>query len=402
MSESEAGGPSGDQAHDRVQTRAVHIRASAPEGSVPAAVPLYQTSLFTFEDLPTFADAWSRPDGAFTYSRFGNPTTKSFENAVADLEGGTSAMATASGMGAVTTVLLSLLRTGDHVLAQRGLYGGVFALIADLCERWGVEVTYLDAEDPAEVAAACRPTTRMLYLETIANPLGQVCDLPAFAAAGRQSGLITVVDNTFASPVLCRPLEHGADVVLHSTTKYIGGHADVVGGIIVVGEPELASTLWRRGTELGATADPFAAWLAIRGLQTLPVRMRQHCANAEVLATRLAEHPKVARVYWPGLPEHPSHARARELLEGFGGVIAFDLHGGEEAARSFTARIRLASLAPSLGGVGTTVLHPASISHSGMSPDALRAAGIDVGTVRIAVGLEHPEDLWSDLAQALD
>ncbi|WP_238598421.1 trans-sulfuration enzyme family protein [Saccharothrix sp. ALI-22-I] len=393
---------SDSQRHDRVQTRAVHIRASVPEGSVPAAVPLYQTSLFTFEDLPTFADAWSKPDGAFTYSRFGNPTTKAFEDAVADLEGGSSAMATASGMGAVSTVLLSLLRTGDHVLAQRGLYGGVFTLLADLCERWGIEVTYLDAEDPAEVAAACRPTTRMLYLETIANPLGQVCDLPAFTSAAQRAGLITVVDNTFASPVLCHPLRHGADVVVHSTTKYIGGHSDVVGGIIVVKDQELASTLWRRGTELGACADPFAAWLSIRGLQTLPVRMRQHCANAEVVATRLTEHPKVARVYWPGLPDHPSHATARALLDGYGGVVAFDLHGGMEAARSFTSRIRLASLAPSLGGVGTTVLHPASISHSGMDPDALRAAGIDQGTVRVAVGLEHPEDLWSDLAQALD
>jgi methionine-gamma-lyase len=386
----------------RVETQAVHITADPPVGSTPAAVPLYQTSLFTFDDLHTFADAWSRPDGAFTYSRFGNPTTKALENAVAAMEGGTHAMATASGMGAVSTIMLSLLRSGDHVIAQRRLYGGVFALLRDLADRWGISVTYIDAEDPAEVQAALRPTTRMLYLETIANPMGQVCDLPAFAAAAKQHGLITVVDNTFASPVLCQPLRHGVDVVLHSTTKYIGGHSDVVGGIIAVADESLARDLWSRGTELGASADPFAAWLTIRGLQTLPVRMRQHCETAKVIATRLADHPKVTAVHWPGLESHPSHATASRLLSGFGGVFAFDLVGGQEASHTFTSRITLAALAPSLGGVATTVLHPASISHSGMDPDSLRAAGIDQGTVRIAVGLEHAEDLWTDVAQALD
>ena len=386
----------------RIETRAVSVRATPPQGSVPASVPLYQTSLFTFDDLPTFADAWSRPDGPFTYSRFGNPTTRAFEDALAEMEGGCSAMATASGMGAISTVLLSLLRTGDHVIAQRRLYGGVFTLLADLCERWGIAVTYVEAEDPSEIDRHCRPQTRLLYLETIANPLGQVCDLPAFTAAARRNGLLTMVDNTFASPVLCRPLEHGADVVVHSTTKYIGGHSDVVGGVIVVGDDETGTTIWRRGTEVGASADPFAAWLSIRGLQTLPLRMRQHCAGAELIATRLCEHPQVARTYWPGLPSHDSHAVAATLLDGFGGVIAFDLHGGREAAHRFTSRIRLASLAPSLGGVASTVLHPASTSHSGMNPDSLQAAGIGQGTVRIAVGLEHPEDLWSDIAQALD
>ncbi|OZM73293.1 cystathionine gamma-synthase [Amycolatopsis antarctica] len=384
-----------------VQTRAVHITATPPVGSIPAAVPLYQTSLFTFDDLGEFSNAWAKTGGAFTYSRFGNPTTKAFEDTIAKMESGSSAMATASGMGAISAVLLSLLRTGDHVIAQRGLYGGVFSLLADLTERWGIEVTYIDAEDPREVEKACRATTKILYLETIANPMGHVCDLPSFAAAARAQNLITVVDNTFASPVLCQPLRHGADVVVHSTTKYIGGHADVVGGIVVVDDGTVAEKIWSFGAELGASADPFAAWLSIRGLQTLPVRMRVHCENARTIAERLAVHPKVCEVHWPGLPDHRSHEIATELLSDFGGVFAFDLRGGMQASHDFTKRIRVAALAPSLGGVSTTVLHPASISHSGMDENALDAAGIKPGTLRIAVGLEHVEDLWSDLEQAL-
>jgi methionine-gamma-lyase len=298
-------------------------------------------------------------------------------------------------------VLLSTLRAGDHVIAQNCLYGGTYATFGDLTARFGIEVTYVPGHDPAEVAAAVRPNTRMLYLETIANPVTQVVDLPAYLAAGRAAGLLTVVDNTFATPLLCRPIEHGADVVLHSATKYLGGHSDVTGGILVFADDERYRTVWHHTMELGATPDPFAAWLTIRGIQTLPLRIRQHCANAAVLADRLATHPAVASVRWPGHPSHPDHAVARQHLSDFGGVLAFDLAGGREAGHAFTKGVRLAKLAVSLGGVETTLLHPASSSHRQLDAEALQAAGIGEGTVRLSVGIEHVEDLWDDLSQAL-
>jgi methionine-gamma-lyase len=381
-------------------TLAVHP-AFRPPTSTPAAVPLYQTATFGFDDLAEFADAWSRPDGAYTYSRMGNPTTRALEDAVAALEGGAAALATASGMGAISTVLLALLNTGDHVLVQRGLYGGTTALLRELAQRWGLRFTAVDVADPEAVRAARTDHTRMLYLETIANPMGEVCDIPQLAAWARAEGLLTVVDNTFASPVLYQPLRHGADVVVHSTTKYIGGHADVVGGIAVVREAALHQKLWHCGTELGASADPFAAWLTLRGLQTLPLRMRRQEENARVLAERLAEHPAVAAVHWAGLPAHPSHAGAKNRLAGFGAVFSFDLVDSSGVER-FIKRIRLVQLAPSLGGLTTTVLHPRSTSHSRLQQAELDAAGIGSGTLRVATGLEHPDDLWNDVRQALE
>jgi methionine-gamma-lyase len=384
----------------RQETLAVHAAARQPD-STPAAIPLYQTSMFTFTDLDVFADAWGRPDGAFTYSRLGNPTTRALEEVMSALEGGQAAMATASGMGAISTVILSLLQAGDHIIVQQGLYGGTLALMRDLAARWGLKVSLVNVDDPAAIAAALTPTTRMLYLETIANPMGQVCDLPALAGWARRHGLLSVVDNTFATPILCQPLQHGVDVVLHSTTKYIGGHSDVVGGIVVVSDPQLHRTIWERGTEIGASADPFAAWLTLRGLQTLPLRVERHCRNAGILARRLAAHEQVTAVHWPGLPGHPSHARAAAQLAGFGGVFAFDLAGGAEASRSFTKRIELVALAPSLGGVTTTVLSPRSTSHSRLTAEELAAAGLGEGTMRVSVGLEDPDDVWADFAQAL-
>ena len=384
----------------RQETLAVHAAARQPE-STPAAVPLYQTSMFTFTDLDVFADAFSRPDGPVTYSRLGNPTTRALEEVMSALEGGRAAMATASGMGAISTVILSLLQAGDHIIVQQGLYGGTLALMRDLAARWGLKMSLVDVDDPAAIAAAMTPTTRMLYLETIANPMGQVCDLPALAGWARRNGLLSVVDITFATPILYQPLRHGVDVVLHSTTKYIGGHSDVVGGIIVVSDPRLHRTIWERGTEIGASADPFAAWLTLRGLQTLPLRVERHCRNAGILAHRLAAHTRVTAVHWPGLPGHPSHARAAAQLAGFGGVFTFDLAGGAEAVRSFTKRIELVALSPSLGGVTTTVLSPRSTSHSRLTAEELAAAGLGEGTIRVSVGLEDPDDVWADFVQAL-
>ncbi|MEU8360723.1 aminotransferase class I/II-fold pyridoxal phosphate-dependent enzyme [Nonomuraea sp. NPDC048882] len=385
----------------RPDTKAVHVPTPPIDGSRPITMPIYQTSGFVFDDPAVMAASMGRPDGSYVYGRYSNPTVRSLELAVAGLEGGTSAIATGSGMGAINVVLLGLLRPGDHLVAQRSLYGGTAAMINELAERFGIAVSYVPENDPAALRAAVRPETKLVYLETISNPMTLVADLPAMCEAARELGILSVVDNTFATPLLCRPFEHGADIVVHSTTKYLSGHTDVVGGIAVFADQELYEQSWRFAIELGASADPFAAWLTLRGLQTLALRMDRHCSNAELLATRLAEHPAVAAVHWPGLESHPSYELAGKLLPGFGGVFSFDLAGGRAAGEKFMSSVRLALLAPSLGGVETLILHPATTSHRSLSPDELRRSGIGEGTVRVSVGIEHPEDLWADVAQAL-
>ncbi|MGW0803181.1 trans-sulfuration enzyme family protein [Nonomuraea sp. NPDC002799] len=385
----------------RPETRAVHVPQPTVEGSRPITVPIYQTSGFVFDDPAVMADAMGRPDGAYVYGRYSNPTVRSLESAVAGLEGGAHGLATGSGMGAINTVLLGLLKPGDHLVAQESLYGGTAAMIGELVGRFGVAVTYVPENDPAALRAAVRPETRLVYLETISNPMTLVADLPGMCAVARELGILSVVDNTFATPLLCRPLEHGADIVLHSTTKYLSGHTDVVGGIAVFADTALYEKVWHFAIELGASAEPFASWLTLRGLQTLALRMERHCSNAEFLATRLAGHPAVAAVHWPGLATHPSYELGRKLLSGCGGVFSFDLTGGRAAGERFMSSVRLALLAPSLGGVETLVLHPATTSHRSLSAEELARSGIGEGTVRLSVGIEHPEDLWADVLQAL-
>ncbi|MEV0753273.1 aminotransferase class I/II-fold pyridoxal phosphate-dependent enzyme [Streptosporangium sp. NPDC050280] len=385
----------------RPETRTVHLPQPPLNGSRPIAVPLYQTSGFVFDDPAVFADGMGRPDGAFVYGRLSNPTVRSLEEAVAGLEGGVGAVATGSGMGAINSVLLGLLKPGDHLIAQKPLYGGTAGMINDLVGRFQIEVSYVPEDDPAALRAAVRPETRLVYLETIANPVTQVADLPGMCAAAREAGLISVVDNTFASPILCRPIEHGADIVVHSTTKYLSGHTDVLGGIAVFASDELYRKVWAFNVKLGASADPFAAWLTLRGIQTLPLRMERHCSNARELANRLNAHPAVSVVHWPGLPSHPSYELAAKLLPDFGGVFSFDLAGGREAGERFMSSVKLALLAPSLGGVETLILHPATTSHLSLTAEELARHGIGEGTVRVAVGIEHVEDLWADFEQAL-
>lgn len=387
----------------RIETRAIHVPLPDLDGLRPLSMPIFQTSGFAFDDPDALTDGLNRPDGAFGYSRLSNPTVRALENAVADLEGGVAAVATASGMSAVNTVLLGSLRAGDHAVMQRQLYGGTTSSFRHLAERFGVETTGIVGDDIAELRAAIRPNTKLVYVETITNPTTRVCDLPAVVEAAHEHGAIVVVDNTFATPVLFRPLEHGADIVLHSTTKYFGGHSDVTGGVIVFADDARYRAVWDTAQELGPTADPFAAWLTLRGLHTLPLRMRQHCANATVIAERLAAHPAVSAVHWPGIPTHPDHETARKLLpDGYGSTFSFDVAAGREAARAFVSHLRLAVMAPSLGGIETLALHPASTSHRQLDDAGLAAAGVGQGTIRLAVGLEHADDLWSDLAQALE
>ncbi|WP_370414134.1 PLP-dependent aspartate aminotransferase family protein [Streptomyces fradiae] len=388
-----------------LDTRAVHVFNEAfQEGSWPLSVPLVQSSAFAFSSADELAEAMAGPDGRYVYSRRGNPTVRALEQTLAGLEGGAGAIAFASGMGAISGVLLALLKPGDRVVAQRCLYGGTYAVLSDLAARYGIHVTYISGDDVAEFeAAAQHPATRLLVLETIANPTGQVPELPGLLAAARRTGVTSVVDNSLASPVLCRPLELGADVVVHSTTKYLSGHSDVLGGAAVFADDALRRAVWPRTVELGACADPFAAWLTLRGIPTLPLRMRAHCAGAAALAERLAARPDVTAVHYPWLAGHPSYATARKVLAGGGGgLLSFELAGGREAGRAFIEGVRVAKLALSLGGVESLVTHPASTSHRELDAEALAAAGIAPGLVRMSVGIEDVEDLWADIQQALD
>ena len=383
-------------------TRAIHAGRLPLPAERPLATPIWQTSTFVFDDAEHYANTLRQPRQGYVYSRYENPTTAALEATVADLEGAVEGLATASGMGAIATVLLSLAGTGDHVVAQRDLYGGSHSLLAHTAPRFGIEVGFVDAGDPDAVRAALRPATRAIYAETIANPTMTVADLPALAGAGAAAGIPLVVDNTVASPYLCRPLEHGADIVVHSATKYLGGHSDVVGGLALFADPERHAAAWRTMIELGASPDPFAAWLVLRGVKTLPLRMRAHGANARRLAELLDAHPKVARVYWPGLPGHPTARLAGELLDGDPGLLSFDLEGGRAAGRRFIEATRVAKLAASLGSVETLVSHPASTTHRQFAPDALAAAGIGEGMVRVSVGLEDGADLAEDFTRALE
>ncbi|MEU1227363.1 aminotransferase class I/II-fold pyridoxal phosphate-dependent enzyme [Streptomyces sp. NPDC005828] len=385
----------------RPETLAVHPPHVEIKGSRPLGVPLHQGHVFAFDSADALAEGFTSPD-AFLYSRHGNPTVRTLEDAVARLEGGAAARSFASGMGAINAVLLGLLGSGDHVIAQTCLYGGTYAVLTDLTARWGVDVTYVSGTDPEEVRAALRPETRLLYLETIANPTTRVADLPALAAVAAGAGVPVVVDNTFASPLLCRPLDHGADIVVHSATKYLAGHGDVLGGMAVFKDPETYGRVRHHAVEQGASTDPFAAWLTLRGMQTLSLRIERQSASAAALAARLEAHPAVEAVRHPALASHPDREIAARLLPaGGGGVVSVDLAGGREAGRAFVEAVRLASLSVSLGDVKTLVMHPASTSHHQLDATALAAAGIGPGTVRLSVGIEHVEDLWADLEQAL-
>jgi cystathionine beta-lyase/cystathionine gamma-synthase len=373
------------------ETRAV--RLTAPDPGRPLAVPLYQTANFVFDDPADVGRSMTGPE-TFAYSGYSNPTARALEDAMVSLEGGTAAFVTGSGTGAVNAVFHSLLRQGDHVIAQRTLYGGTVSILNNLVDRWGIDVTYVDGVSPDELRAAIRPTTRLLHLETIANPIGHVPDMPAMTAVAREAGLVTTVDNTFATPMLCRPIEHGADIVIHSATKYLGGHHDVVGGVAVFADHDHYLAAWQHAIRLGVIVDPFAAWLIVRGLKSLPLRVARACSNAAYLAERLATRYVV---HYPGLPSHPSHERASKLLGAYGGTIAFEAPD----AQAFMRKLKLVLNAPSLGGTETIVMHPATTSHRLLNAEQLRAAGVTPELVRIALGIEHPEDIWADVEQAL-
>ena len=389
MSDNENGG-----AGHGLGTRAIHA-GQAPDPSTGAVMtPIYATS--------TYAQSSPGVHQGFEYSRSHNPTRFAYERCAAALEGGTRGFAFASGLAATATVL-DLLDTGSHVVAMDDLYGGSYRLFERVRRRSaGLDFSFVDLADAAALEAAIRPQTRMVWVETPTNPLLKIVDLAAVSAVAKRHGLLVVVDNTFATPMLQRPLEHGADIVMHSATKYLNGHSDMVGGLLVAGgDADLAERLAFLQNAVGAVQGPFDSFLALRGLKTLHLRMRAHCDSAMALAQWLEAHPKVERVIYPGLASHPQHALAARQMDGFGGMVSVVLKGGYDAARRFCERTELFALAESLGGVESLVNHPAVMTHASVPPERRAQLGIGDALVRLSVGVEDVEDLRRDLGNAL-
>ncbi|MGB8442674.1 MAG: aminotransferase class I/II-fold pyridoxal phosphate-dependent enzyme [Candidatus Acidiferrales bacterium] len=380
-------------------TLAVHAGQNKFRMNAPVGTTIARTANFTFansEELKRWAEGKS---SAYIYTRYGNPTLAIAEEKIAALEGAEAAIVTASGMAAISSALLSILKAGDEVIATRALYGGSYRLMRDIFPRMGIVVRHVET-DLGGIERLVSPRTKVLYIETPTNPTLRLVDLEKAAAFAKEWDLLALIDNTFASPVLQKPIAMGFDLVMHSATKYLAGHSDVIAGA-VAGSHSLIEKIRDMIIYLGGSMDPEAAYLLIRGMKTLELRVRRQCATALAVARFLEKHPKVARVHFPGLPSHPDHKLAKRQMKGFGAMMAFDLKGGLAAARRFCDRTRVFLLAASLGGVESLVLLPIYSSHYRMSMAELRAAGVEPGTVRVSIGLEDPDDLIEDLRQAL-
>ncbi|HAW93818.1 MULTISPECIES: trans-sulfuration enzyme family protein [unclassified Arsukibacterium] len=365
------------------------------------ATPLYQTSTFVFENAEQGAARFAGEQEGYIYTRLGNPTTRELEQKIAALEGMDDAAATATGMGAVAASTMAFLQHGDHLIASKAIYGCSFALFNHMFARYGIEVSFVDMTDHAAVAAALKPNTKMLFAETPINPNLVVLDLAFLGQFCQQHQLISVVDNTFLTPLLQQPAKYGIDIIIHSATKYLNGHGDVVAGIIVANSEKIATIKMTTLKDMGATISPHDAWLIIRGLKTLAIRMERHCQNAQQVAEFLERHPAVKEVFYPGLPSHPGYRFLGEQMQGAGGVLAFELNASLEHSRYFINQCRLLSLAVSLGDAESLIQHPASMTHSPYTPEERKMAGISDGLIRVSVGLEHVADIIADLEQAL-
>lgn len=390
-----------DTKHLGINSKLVHA-GQQPDTTGAVTVPIYQTSTFAFRNAAHGAALFAGEEDGYIYTRIGNPTVRALEECVSELEHGCGGIATSSGMGAVCTVYLGFLEAGAHIVSTASVYGPSRSLVENHFSRFGVQATYVDTSGLAQVERALRPNTRMVYIETPSNPAMQVTDIAEVSALAHARGCVVVVDNTFASPYLQNPLDLGADVVLHSVTKFINGHADLVGGIIVAKEKAICRHLRKVMVNSGCNMDPHQAFLVSRGLKTLGIRIERAQRNALEIARWLEKQPEVKIVRYIGLESHPQHELAKRQMRGFGSMISFDLHGGLEAGRRLMDHVRVATLAVSLGGVETLIEHPASMTHAGVPADDRHAAGITDGLVRYSVGIEDVEDLIADLRQALD
>ena len=386
-------------------TKAIHAGNVKDQQYGALTTPIYQSSTFVFDSCEQGGRRFAGAENGYIYTRLGNPTVSILENKVAALEGGEAALATASGMGAISSCLWTIASAGKHIIADGTLYGCTFALLNHGISRYGVDVDFIDTSDLEAVKAHLRPNTVAVYLETPANPNLKITDIAAVAKIAHEykADIKVVCDNTFASPALQNPLALGADVVVHSATKYLNGHGDVVAGF-VVGKADFIAQVRMFGLKdmTGAVMDPFAAFLLLRGLKTLELRMARHCENAGKIAAFLAAHPAVEKVNYPGLKTHPGHEIAARQMKDFGGMISFEVRGGKEAGMKLVNALQLITVAVSLGDAESLIEHPASMTHSTYSAEELAASGIAPGLIRLSAGLENAEDLIADLKQALD
>ncbi|WP_462154203.1 trans-sulfuration enzyme family protein [Pseudoalteromonas piscicida] len=371
-----------------------------PHGALTA--PLYQTSTFHFKDAAQGAARFAGEEPGYIYTRLGNPTTRELEEKVARLEGMEDAAATATGMGAVSASVLSFLQQGDHMIASSALYGCSFALFAHMLPKFGIEVSFVDLTDEQALRDALQENTKLLFAETPINPNMTVLDLKMLGEIAKQHELLFVVDNTFMTPLLQKPVNYGADLIVHSATKYLNGHGDVVAGLVCGSKEHIELIKLTVLKDIGATISPHDAWLINRGLKTLALRVQRHCQSAQTVAEFLEAHPKVNKVYYPGLPSHPGYQFLGEQMKGAGGVIAFEINGSLEQGEQFINATELCTLAVSLGDPETLIQHPASMTHSPYTQEERLAAGISDGLIRISVGLEDVEDIIDDLKQAFD
>ncbi len=383
----------GDPAEGRFETRAIHA-GQEPDPQTGAVMPPIHTS-------STFAQDAPGEDRGYEYARTGNPTRTVLEENLAALEGAGYGRAFASGMAAINTVL-NLLESGDHVVAGDDIYGGTHRLFRQVYEDYDLEFSFVDTTDIDAVSDAVRPATELVWVETPTNPLLRVNNIAALADIAHDTDALCAVDNTFATPYLQRPLEHGADIVSHSLTKYLGGHSDVVGGALVTDDPDLEEQFAFYQNSVGATPDPFGCFLVLRGIKTLPVRLDRHCENAQTLAGRLEDHPDVDRVYYPGLESHPGHDLAARQMDDFGGMVSFELDATLDETATFVSETERFTLAESLGGVESLIEQPATMTHAAIPREQRLAAGLTDGLVRASVGVEHVEDLWTDIERAIE
>jgi methionine-gamma-lyase len=381
-------------------TKLIHAGAFDDEfGS--ATVPIYQTSTFRFKNAQHGADCFSGASNGYIYTRIGNPTIRAFEKNIAELENGFDGIATSSGMGAISSVYMALLGAGSHIVSSDAVYGPARGVLEQDFSRFNVEASFVNTSDLNNIKKAIKPNTKVLYIETPANPTIDVTDIEGCAAIAREHNLLLVVDNTFCSPYLQKPLDLGADVVLHSITKFINGHADIVGGVIVAKDPEIYKRIRHSMVYMGCNMDPTQSFMVLRGVKTLAIRIERAQENAMKVARYLENHPKIEWIRYPGLENHPHYELAKKQMKGFGSMMSFGVKGGFEAGKKLMDNVHLALLAVSLGGVETLIQHPASMTHAGVSRENKLAAGITDDLVRFSVGIEDVEDIIHDLEQAL-
>ena len=380
-------------------TKSVHAGEKPDANTGAVATPIYETSVFAFSSTRELVEVVSKEKAGYIYTRWDNPTIRAAEKKTAELEDAEDAAVFSSGMAAITSTLLTIVSSGDHVVSTRDLYGGTLQFFRNILPKFGVEVSLAEATDFDEMASMVRKNTKVIYAETPTNPTLKIVDLSKIARLGKKKGLITVIDSTFASPFNMKPLQLGIDVVVHSATKYLGGHNDVTAGV-VCGSEDFIKKLKETRKILGGTLDPLAAWLLLRGLKTLGLRMERHNSNGMQIAKYLENHPKVKKVYYPGLRSRPQHTIAKKQMKGFGGVVSFEIRGDSQKTMNFVENLRLCSLAASLGGTETLVTQPVTSSHYFVSAEDRKEAGITDQLVRLALGIEDPEDIIADLDQA--